>query len=279
MSYELNEELEAASYLARMAGRAAMSFYGHAIADTKDGGSPVTAADRLANQIIVEGLQVRFPDDAILSEESRDNPERLNKWRVWVVDPLDGTREFLAGVPEFSVMIGLAIAGEAVLGAVYNPVEDLLYTGIVGEGAWIEHRGIREGLIAPRWTGLPLRLVGSRSHPDAKLVRIQNELGIDDVRPSGSVGIKCSLIACGERDLYVHPVPYLKEWDTCAPEAVLRAAGGTVCDCLGEPLQYNKPDPVQPAGILAAAPEVMPAVVDCVRGAFESEIQPVAATH
>jgi 3'(2'), 5'-bisphosphate nucleotidase len=102
-----------------------------------------------------------------------------------------------------------------------------------------------------------IRLVGSRSHPDPLIEAMRAELRISDVIPSGSVGIKCSLIAQRRRDLYVHPVPYLKEWDTCAPEVLLREAGGTVTDCLGEPLRYNKPDPAQPDGIVAigAAPD------------------------
>ncbi len=96
-----------------------------------------------------------------------------------------------------------------------------------------------------------LRLVGSRSHAEPLLERLQESLGIEDVEPCGSVGVKCSRIAEGRRDLYVHPVPYLKEWDTCAPEVLLREAGGEVTDCLGGRLEYNKPDPHQPHGIVA----------------------------
>jgi 3'(2'), 5'-bisphosphate nucleotidase len=239
-----------------------MRFHGTATATDKGGNSPVTEADHAANAVLVAALREAFPEDGFLSEESRDSRERLEMSRVWIVDPLDGTKEFLKGIPEFAVMVGLAARGRAVLGAVYVPPTDTLYLGAEGEGAWVERNGERTPLVAPPAADAErLRLVGSRSHPDPLLVRIQEALGITDVRPSGSVGVKCALIAEGERDLYLHPVPYLKEWDTCAPEAVLRAAGGTVTDCRGGPLRYNKPDPVMPDGILAAAPGVADGVV------------------
>jgi 3'(2'), 5'-bisphosphate nucleotidase len=117
-----------------------------------------------------------------------------------------------------------------------------------------------------------LRLVGSRSHPDPLLLRMQESLGITDVRPSGSVGVKCALIAEGERDLYIHPVPYMKEWDTCAPEVLIREAGGDVTDCYGDPLRYNKPDPAQPHGIIACAPGVATSVLQRVSPLFAETV-------
>lgn len=266
----LEAELKVACDAARAAGQAAMRFYGNARAVEKEGGSPVTEADHAANRVIVDALSAAFPGDAILSEESADSPDRLSAERVWIVDPLDGTREFLAQNGEFAVMIGLAIGGRAVLGAVYQPADDVLFAATEGEGATIT----RDGETVPLRCGDPgtdgLRLVGSRSHPDPLLVRMQEALGITDVRPSGSVGVKCGLIALGERDLYVHPVPYLREWDTCAPEAILRAAGGSVADCQGEPLRYNKPDPRQPHGIVACGPGLMGGVMTRILPVYET---------
>lgn len=258
----LQAELLAACDAARAAGRAGMRFYGNAQVVEKEGGSPVTEADHAANRVIVGALAAAFPGDAILSEESADSAARLSAERVWIVDPLDGTREFLAQNGEFAVMIGLAVGGRAVLGVVYQPADDVLFFAAEGRGAWVR----RGGDTAPLRCGAPsdgagLRLVGSRSHPDPLLVRMQEALGITDVRPSGSVGVKCGLIALGQRDLYVHPVPYLKEWDTCAPEAILREAGGEVTDCHGEPLRYNKPDPRQPHGIVACGPGLLDGVL------------------
>jgi len=266
----LRAELAAACGAARAAGGAAMRFYGSATSVEKEGGSPVTEADHAANRVIVGALAAAFPGDAILSEESADSPARLAAERVWIVDPLDGTREFLAQNGEFAVMIGLAVEGRAVLGAVYQPANDVLFAAAEGHGATIT----RGGKTAPLRCGAPgadgLRLVGSRSHPDPLLARMQEALGITDVRPSGSVGVKCGLIALGERDLYVHPVPYLKEWDTCAPEAILRAAGGDVTDCRGEPLRYNKPDPRQPYGIVACGPGLLDGVLAAIRPLHEA---------
>lgn len=265
-------ELDIASRLARLAGEAAMRFYLTATAERGTESSPVTAADRAANQLIVEGLRVEFPDDAILSEELADSGERLGARRLWIVDPLDGTKEFLARNGEFSIMIGLAVDGEAVLGVVYLPDGDELFAAARGAGAWLERHGERVRLSRADVGDRPLRLVGSRSHAEPLLLALQQALGITDVEPCGSVGVKCSRIATGRRDLYVHPVPYLKEWDTCAPEVVLREAGGHVTDCLGGPLRYNKPDPRQPHGILACAPGALERVLAEVRPLYEETL-------
>lgn len=263
--------------LARRAGAAAMGHYGTAEGRTKEGGGPVTAADHAANRVILRGLGEAFPGAAVLSEESRDDRSRLGADRVWIVDPLDGTREFLAENGEFSVMIGLAEAGEAVLGVVYRPDGDVLWAGARGGGAWVE-RGGRRAVLAPRDVGPAatapgaLRMVGSRSHGDPLITRIAGALGVDRVRPTGSVGLKCALVAEGESDVYVHPVPWLKEWDTCAPEAILREAGGVVTDCRGRRLEYNKPDPRQPHGILACGAGCHGRVLDVVRPLYEASI-------
>jgi 3'(2'), 5'-bisphosphate nucleotidase len=261
----LDRELRVAERLARDAGAAAMRFYGTAVADAGTAASPVTDADRASNEVIVAGLAAAFPDDAVLSEESRDPEARLDAARVWIVDPLDGTKEFLARNGEFAVMIGLAIDGWPALGVVYMPAAETLYSAVEGRGARVERDGRRRRLICParaaHGAGAAPRMVGSRSHPDPLTERMRHELGAGPPRPAGSVALKCALLAEGECDLYVHPVPYLKEWDTCAPELILREAGGTVTDCLGDPLRYNKPDPVQPHGILARTPAVDAAVV------------------
>ena len=264
-THGLEQELDAAVRLAREAGGAALGHYGTATARSKEGGSPVTEADHAANRVIVAGLRGAFPEDAILSEESRDDRSRLDARRVWIVDPLDGTKEFLAENGEFSVMIGLVEDGEPVLGVVYRPDGDVLYRAARDAGAFVERGGRTARLAPPPAEAGALRMVGSRSHGDPLIDRIRDALGVQDVRPSGSVGLKCALIAEGERDLYVHPVPYLKEWDTCAPEVILREAGGDVTDCLGGRLEYNKADPRQPHGILATAPGVHDGVLEAVR--------------
>jgi 3'(2'), 5'-bisphosphate nucleotidase len=265
---DLERELVAAERLAREAGAAVMRTYGAARSEVVDHRSPVTEADRASNRVIVAGIAAAFPGDPILSEESADAPERLDAERVWIVDPLDGTKEFLARNGEFAVMIGLAVGGRACLGIVFCPAVDALFSAAEGRGAYVERGGSRRRLVRAPWTGDRIRMVGSRSHPDPRLAAIQRALAGSEMAPCGSAGVKCARIAEGERDLYVHPVPYLREWDTCAPEAVLREAGGSVTDCLGEPLVYNKPSPAQPHGILACAPGLFPRVLPTVRGAY-----------
>jgi 3'(2'), 5'-bisphosphate nucleotidase len=255
-------ELQVARSAARAAGAAAMLHYGSASATDKSDRSPVTAADHAANDVIVPLLRQHFPADAILSEESADSADRLAFERVWIVDPLDGTKEFLSQNGEFSIMIGLAIEGEAVLGVVFAPATDTMLFAARGSGAWIEKDGsVRQLARSAGDAASPPRLVGSRSHADPALQTIQQHLGIVDVEPCGSVGLKCARVAEGRRDIYVHPVPYLKEWDTCAPEVVLREAGGWVSDCAGNELRYNKRETNQPLGIVATAPGLQESVI------------------
>ena len=258
-------ELEIAERAARAAGVAAMQYYGTTDAQAKADRSPVTAADHASNDVILAALHDAFPSDVILSEESTDSRERLLARRVWIVDPLDGTREFLAANGEFSVMIGLVLDGAAVLGVVHLPATGVTYLAATGGGAWAATDGTRTRLQCRPADLSALRLVGSRSHPDPLVEQLRTELGIHDVEPCGSVGVKCARIAEGRRDLYVHPVPYLKEWDTCAPEVVLREAGGWVSDCRGDALRYNKADPAQPFGIVACTPDVVAMVLPPLR--------------
>lgn len=223
----------------------------------------MTAADLASNRLIIEGLRRAFPGEPILSEESKDPRERLGAGRLWVVDPLDGTKEFLAQNGEFAVMIGYVEDGVAVAGAVHLPARDICYSAAEGLGCWAEDgHGARRQLYCEPGDADALRLVGSRSHPDALLSSMQRALGITDVQPSGSVGVKCALIAEGRRDLYVHPVPYLSEWDTCAPEVLVREAGGSVTDCAGERLRYNKATPTQPDGIVACGKGIRDIVLE-----------------
>jgi 3'(2'), 5'-bisphosphate nucleotidase len=273
----MSPELKQVEALARLGGNTAMRHYGGVTAEYKAANSPVTAADREANENLVAGLQALFPGDPILSEESADSHRRLTAKRVWIVDPLDGTKEFLAQNGEFSVMIGLVEDGRPVLGVVYLPALNILYSAELGGGATVERMGVRSRLECTYVNGGPLRMVASRSHADPILEQIQQSLHIHDVQPSGSVGIKCALIAENERDLYIHPGPYLKEWDTCAPEIILREAGGDVVDCTGAPLTYNKLVPVQTHGIVACAPGALPRVLAALRPLYAQKAEPEPA--
>lgn len=303
-------DLATAADAALAGGHAAMAHYGSDALAVRQKGEddPVTAADGAANRAILGVLASRAPGEPVLSEESgapdlltsrspraagadpafrgsagpgrarrgrgRDSlPSGDPPRRLWVVDPLDGTKEFLARNGEFSVMVGLALEGRAALGAVYQPDPDRLFLGLAGGGAWAvaetRQRPLARRLELRPGPPRPLRLVLSRSHGDPAMERLIDELDEVEVVRSGSVGIKCALIAAGAADLYVHPVPHLKEWDTCAPEAVLRGAGGRVTDCGGGPLGYGKRDPRQPRGIFAARPDVWRRAEPAVRAAAE----------
>jgi 3'(2'), 5'-bisphosphate nucleotidase len=252
------DDLRVAAEAALAGGRAAMERYGQASLDIEEGGrGPVTAADRASHRAIIDLLAQARPDEVVLSEEGNRTAQATG--RCWVVDPLDGTQEFILKIGEFSVMVGLAIDGRAVLGAVFRPDPGILYLGITNGAAWSiasENGSEPRQLRVENQEAEGIRFVRSRSHPDERLQRLERELEPIAVVLSGSVGTKCAMIAQGDADLYVHPVPYLNEWDTCAPEAVLRGAGGRVTDCLGAELRYGKPDPRQPAGIFAAPPVV-----------------------
>ncbi len=214
---------------------------------------PVTVADKVVNNFLVKSLQAAFPHIGILAEESEDDHERLNKDAIWCIDPLDGTKEFIARNGEFSIMVGLAIEGEAVLGVVYQPIKDFMYSGIRSEGAWLTTPQARTPIhVSSISTPNEMRLIVSRSHRNPIVDDIKQVLGITHERISGSVGLKCGLIAQAEADIYLHPAPGLKEWDTCAPEAILYGAGGQLTDCWGRPLLYNQSDVHRHFGLVAS---------------------------
>jgi 3'(2'), 5'-bisphosphate nucleotidase len=249
-------ELRVAIELARAAGAAALEYYGGPLhVEHKDGDlqEPVTQADRVANDLIVRGLRKAFPDDGILAEESVDTERRLSRERVWMVDPLDGTKGFIAGSGDFAVQIGLAHLGESVLGVVYQPVPGVLYWAARGHGAWVTRPELQlERLRVSEETELGrMRLAASRSHRSPRMNTVVRAFGVTEEVQRNSVGIKVGLIVERQCDLYIHLSPGTKQWDTCAPEAVIYEAGGLLTDLWGEPLRYNSPDVFNRNGIVA----------------------------
>ena len=238
---DLSREIEIASHLARNAGEVIMKIYQEDFAVTyKDINDPVTQADQQANAVIVEGLRTHFTQDTIVAEESPLPSISLAKGRVWYVDPLDGTKEFISRNGEFSIMIGLTIDARSKLGIVYWPTRDCLYAGLTDEAAWVEHNGTRQSLKAIQSQHPPnISLVASRSHRSPILSTIQESLSIQGEQRMGSVGLKIAHIAQGGADVYIEPSPFTKAWDACAPEAILRGAGGCFTDIHGKPIQYG----------------------------------------
>ena len=251
---DLTAEYEFACRLAREAATIVTTFYvGSSEVEYKSHDEPVTEADRSANQHIVTRISEMYPDDGILSEEYKDDLIRLEKRRVWIVDPLDGTKEFIARNGEFSIMIGLAVDGLAVMGVIMQPDPGILYAGGVGIGAFLyenENEPVPIHVSDQQFVNR-MTLVSSRSHRQQIVDTIRKRLKITSERVSGSVGLKVGLITRQLADLYIHPSPGCKEWDLCAPCALLEAAGGVMTDCWGNPLVFNKRDVRAHNGVVA----------------------------
>jgi 3'(2'), 5'-bisphosphate nucleotidase len=264
-----DDELSQAKLIAREAGEILLEVYATDFAvDFKDRGhgDPVTLADRRANAHIVARLRALFPADAIIAEESENGSEALSRPRIWYVDPLDGTKEFIAKNGEFSVMIGLALGPVAQLGVVYAPTTGKLYSGVVGQAAWLELGGAIQTLrVSEIDQPADLSLIVSRSHRPRSTEELVQRLGIRSESTSGSVGLKVGLIAERAADLYVHMSDKSSAWDTCAPAAILLAAGGRFTDLAGEPIRYAQPDLRTRRGILACNAKAFDAVLPVVR--------------
>ena len=253
----LDRELVEAVKLAREAGAILREIYAtdFAVRD-KAANDPVTEADTRVNAFHVGRLHEAFPADAIVAEESATdaNADAAKKEgaRCWYVDPLDGTKEFIAKNGEFSVMIGLAVDGEARLGVVYQPTIDKLYRGVVGDGAFYEIADKTFQLkVSDTADTDKLRLVVSRSHRPEGTDELKTALGLSDETPCGSVGLKVGLIAERKADLYVHFSDKTHAWDACAPDAILRAAGGTFVDLAGKSIAYTGASVQNRHGLLA----------------------------
>ncbi len=265
--------------LARRAGAAALGFYGGPlkVEHKEELDEPVTAADRAVNELIVRGLAEAFPEDGILAEESVDTSRRLGRERVWMVDPLDGTKGFIAGSGDFAVQIGLAVGGRSLLGVVYAPAVDVLYWAAPGQGAWVERPPagaetepkIERLSTTPETDPARMRLAESRSHRGPRMDSVVEALGVRSEVRRHSVGIKVGLLVEQQCDLYIHLSGKTKQWDTCAPEAVLTEAGGRMTDLWGEPLRYNTPDVYNRNGLVSSNGAGHPAVVERLRPLLE----------
>ena len=201
----------------------------------------VTAADREANELIVRRLAAEFPDDGILAEESADTDVRLQKNRGWMIDPMDGTKNFIQRDGDFAVQIGLTEGGQSVAGVVYQPVRDVLYRAARGSGSWIEERDREPARMSVSTVTIAHQMIlaSSRSHRSSRMERVVEMFGFRKEVRRGSVGVKIGLITERHADIYLHLSPSTKQWDTCAPEIVLTEAGGRLTDLFGQPLHYN----------------------------------------
>ncbi|MBM5801270.1 MAG: 3'(2'),5'-bisphosphate nucleotidase CysQ [Cyanobacteria bacterium K_DeepCast_35m_m2_023] len=246
-------------------GRGEQPPYGfpRALSVDEGGEGPVSAADLAVNQWLLDGLTQAFPAApwTLLSEETAKDQltpgvPLAAEW-LWILDPLDGTKDFLQGTGEYAVHLALVHHGEPVLGVVLLPALEQLWVGLVPEGrAWCENRAGEQtpARLSPRRALGELVLVASRNHRDQRLEQLLSALALGDTQAIGSVGGKVATILRGETDLYISlsgkSAP--KDWDMAAPEAVLRAAGGAFSHADGRSLSYNDGD-VRQAGCLIAS--------------------------
>ena len=218
------------------------SFEGDAAIRHKDDSSPLTAADLAAHRCIAAGLAALTPDIPLLSEESRaiDIAQRKQWHRFWLVDPLDGTREFIKRNGEFTVNIALVEDGVATFGVIQQPVTGGLWHGALGHGAFRRNGDTDVAIAVRNPAAAPLRIAASRSHRDARTQAVLDALPGSEVVGCGS-SLKFCHIAEGAIDLYPRFGP-TSEWDTAAGQAILEAAGGAVLDPQGRPFRYNQRD-------------------------------------
>ena len=227
--------------IARRAAAEILTVYdGEFAVEHKDDRSPLTAADLAAHLCIVEGLRKLTPELPILSEESAaiDWQQRRQWSRYWLVDPLDGTREFVKRNGEFTVNIALIDGERSVLGVVQVPVSGVIAWAWQGGGAWMARADAAARRCRTRRRAQPLVVAGSRSHGDPRLLGMLERVGVHEIIPLGS-SLKFLRIAAAEADLYVRLGP-TSEWDTAAAQCVLEEAGGAVIDLHGNPLRYNR---------------------------------------
>ena len=241
--------LDAVTGYAREAGRRIMAIYDTAFeVEAKDDRSPLTAADLASHEYLSAQLAELQPAFPVLSEESAELPfeQRAARRTYWLIDPLDGTKEFVKRNGEFTVNIALIHDHRPVLGVVYAPVLDVCYAAVSGQGAFKQTAGLPpEPIRVNSNAGNPLKVVGSRSHASEAFTRYLGRLGPHDLVSIGS-SLKLCLVADGSADLYPR-LGLTSEWDTAAAQCVVEAAGGSVTDLNGVPLAYNtKPSLLNP---------------------------------
>jgi len=244
MSFEMTDEeidrdLAFAIEAAELAGERVLELRG---TGRWEGKMKADIGDQAADGFIQGFIQGRYPEDGILSEETGDTEARLSIARTWIVDPLDGTKEYSQDREDWAVHVALVINGECALAAVALPSQNITLWGVTVEGQ--ERYGIRgngqaEFALGDSEPQDGTRVVMSRSHTPPWMEKFCTEVGSNESLQCGSVGHKVSRLLLGHADLYVHKIG-LKEWDTCAPEVIARALGWTVCKLAGDEHRYNQ---------------------------------------
>jgi 3'(2'), 5'-bisphosphate nucleotidase len=239
-------DTQLAAHLAKVAGRILLEVRGSGMFEGKALGK---AGDETANRYLMQALQEKRPDDGLLSEESKDTEARLSKSRAWIIDPVDGTREYGEERSDWAVHVGMAVDGVAELGAVALPGRDMVLRSD-------QPRTLSEAASKPRF-------VVSRTRPAKEAQAVCEAMG-GELVPMGSAGAKAMAVVLGEAEIYLHSGGQY-EWDSCAPVAVARAHGLHCSRIDGSPLLYNQQDTYLP-DLLICRPELAEEALDLVAG-------------
>lgn len=249
----MKNELKSAINAAKEAGSIIMQYYKskYEIRD-KSYHNPVTTADNAADKYLRETLTKEYPDYGWLSEETVDSKERLDKKRTWVVDPLDGTKEFIEGVPHFVVSVGLVENGEPIVGVLYNPASKEIFTATRDGGAFLDGEKINCSNLT---NFKEMVILNSRSETRNGLwFPYANDF--KEQRPIGSVAYKLGLTSAGKADVFASLRPK-NEWDVCAGHCIIREAGGEMVTLEGKPITYNNPKTLITPGIIAVRKDIL----------------------
>jgi len=242
-------ETELAVRAVKEAGDAVMKIYGHGFTTTfKKDNEPLTEADLKSNNIIKKIIaSTGYP---ILSEESLDDKKRLDHDKIWIIDPLDGTSDFVSKSGEFTIMIALVNKHEPILGVIYWPINDILYVAQKGGGAHKFANGVWEKLVISKRLELcNCRVLGSRHHLSSNEANFLKQLNVEKFSERGS-SLKVTDICSGTAELYFTMTNKIKQWDTCASNRLIIEAGGRMTDMFGNKLEYNTKNIYHKNGIL-----------------------------
>lgn len=248
MNHEITHspELIKAMQLAEQAGEVLKKYHGTSldVDYKKDEFDPVTIADKESDELLRSAIGTEFPDDEILSEESPLKPSSYDG-RVWMIDPLDDTKGYVAGRDTPGVMIGLAEKGKPIMGVVYLPFRNEWYYGEAGKGSFRVKDGVTQQLHVRDTKEVADSVLVGRNAVQGDVRPIDtavSQLGFKDTVPEGCIGAKIGLIASGDADAFIHTNLKAGKWDTLAAQTILSEAGGVICDVDGNELDYTKPD-------------------------------------
>ncbi|MEE9167214.1 MAG: 3'(2'),5'-bisphosphate nucleotidase CysQ [Candidatus Neomarinimicrobiota bacterium] len=261
----MRNELDVALEAAREAGNLVLQYYNQSNYEVKNKGvgigsrgyNPVTTADHASNSLLKEILLTEFPHYGWFSEETSDSPDRLTKERVWIVDPLDGTHEFIEGVPNFVVSIALVENHLPILGVLYNPATEEIFWAASGQGVNLNGEKVQCTLQSEL---SEMVILNSRTETDRGLWSRYNET-FSELRAVGSVGYKLALTAAGMADIFVSLRPK-HEWDICGGHCLINEAGGKLIDLKSRVVTYNNENALISPGLIAGNPSAVKNVLD-----------------